>query len=149
MPKSSNTSPTVTSKARAETCTGLSVTNFETVGATSLLTTVEDLARWGDNFYHPRVGGAALVAQLQCGKLNSGKDLDYAFGLVHGMYRGLATVDHDGADAGYRADLLRFPQLHFSAACLATKPRPIPGSWPARLRTFVWPTGLKSRRLPC
>jgi hypothetical protein len=32
------------------------------------------------------------------------------------MYRGLATVDHGGADAGYRADLLRFPQQHFSVA---------------------------------
>lgn len=32
-------------------------TNFDTVGATGLLTTVEDLAKWDDNFEHPRVGG--------------------------------------------------------------------------------------------
>jgi len=97
----------------------LSVTNFDTVGATSLLTTAEDLALWDENFYRPLVGGPSLVAeQLQRGKLNSGKELDYAVGLVHGKYRGLATVDHGGADAGYRADLLRFPQQHFSVACL-------------------------------
>jgi len=106
----------------------LSVTNFDTVGATSLLTTVEDLAHWDENFYHPRVGGAALVAQqLQRGKLNSGKDLDYAFGLAHGMYRGLATFDDGGADAGYRADLLRFPQQHFSVACLCNQAETNPG----------------------
>jgi len=100
----------------------LSVTNFDTVGATSLLTTVEDLARWDENFYHPVVGGDALIKQqLQRGNLNSGKELDYAFGLVHGKYRGLATVDHGGADAGYRADLLRFPQQHFSVACLCNQ----------------------------
>jgi CubicO group peptidase (beta-lactamase class C family) len=100
----------------------LSVTNFDTVGATSLLTTVEDLARWDENFYHPRVGGPAMVAQqLQRGKLSSGKELDYAFGLVHGKYRGLPTVDHGGADAGYRADLLRFPEQHFSVACLCNQ----------------------------
>ena len=100
----------------------LSVTNFDTVGATSLLTTVEDLARWDENFYHPRVGGLTLVAQqLQRGKLTSGKELDYAFGLVHGKYRGLPTIDHGGADAGYRADLLRFPQQHFSVACLCNQ----------------------------
>jgi CubicO group peptidase (beta-lactamase class C family) len=100
----------------------LSVTNFDTVGATSLLTTVEDLAHWDENFYHPIVGGPELVAQqLQRGKLNSGKELDYAFGLEHGKYRGLATVDHGGADAGYRADLLRFPQQHFSVACLCNQ----------------------------
>jgi len=106
----------------------LSVTNFDTVGATSLLTTVEDLAQWDENFYHPRVGGSELVEQqLQRGKLNSGKDLDYAFGLVHGKYRGLGTIDHSGADAGYRADLLRFPEQHFSVACLCNKGEIHPG----------------------
>jgi hypothetical protein len=68
------------------------------------------------------VGGSALVAQqLQRGKLNSGKELDYAFGLEHGTYRGLAIVEHGGADAGYRADLLRFPEQHFSVACLCNQ----------------------------
>lgn len=100
----------------------LSVTNFDTVGATSLMTTVEDLARWDENFYHPRIGGPELVAQqLQRGKLNSGKELQYAFGVEHGIYRGLHTVDHAGADAGYRADLVRFPEQHFSVACLCNK----------------------------
>jgi len=96
-----------------------SITNFDTVGATSLLTTVEDLARWDENFYEPRVGGQALVNQmLQRGKLNNGEQLDYAFGLVIGTYRGLKTVDHGGADAGYRSDMIRFPDQHFSVACL-------------------------------
>jgi CubicO group peptidase (beta-lactamase class C family) len=100
----------------------LSVTNFDTVGATSLLTTVEDLAQWDENFYRPRVGGRELVEQqLQPGRLNNGKVLDYAFGLEHGKYRGLPTVDHGGADAGYRADLLRFPEQHFSVACFCNK----------------------------
>ncbi len=106
----------------------LSVTNFDTVGATSLLTTVEDLAQWDENFYHPRVGGSEMVEQqLQRGKLNNGKELDYAFGLVHGKYRGLHIVDHGGADAGYRADLLRFPEQHFSVACLCNKGEIQPG----------------------
>jgi len=97
----------------------LSIPNFDTVGATSLLTTVEDLALWDENFYDHRVGGAALIEQLQQrGKLNSGEQLDYAFGLTLGKYKGLPVVDHDGSDAGYRADLLRFPEQHFSVACL-------------------------------
>ena len=106
----------------------LSVTNFDTVGATSLLTTVGDLARWDENFYQPRVGGEAMVSQqLQRGRLNSGKELDYAFGLRHGTYRGLVTVDHGGSDAGYRADLLRFPEQHFSVACLCNQAETSPG----------------------
>lgn len=64
---------------------------------------------------------------LQKGKLNSGKELDYAFGLVHGKYRGLETIDHGGADAGYRADLLRFPNQHFSVACLCNLAQTNPG----------------------
>jgi len=97
----------------------ISITNFDTVGATSLLPTVEDLALWDENFYQPRVGGAAMIKQmLEPGKLNNGEQLDYAFGLVLGQYRGLATVDHGGADAGYRSDMIRFPDQHFSVACL-------------------------------
>jgi len=106
----------------------LSVTNFDTVGATSLLTTVEDLALWDENFYNPRVGGRALVDRmLERGKLNSGETLSYAYGLTIGTYKGLNIVDHGGSDAGYRSDLLRFPDQHFSVACLSNTPND-PGS---------------------
>ncbi len=97
----------------------ISITNFDTVGATSLLTTVEDLARWDENFYHPAVGGDSLIQKmLERGKLNNGEQLTYASGLDIGTYRGMATVDHGGADAGYRSDMIRFPDQHFSVACL-------------------------------
>ena len=97
----------------------MSLTNFDTVGATSLHTTVEDLELWDENFYHPRVGGQPFLQQMiERGKLNNGEQLDYAFGLVVGKYKGLSTVDHGGADAGYRSDLMRFPDQHFSASVL-------------------------------
>ena len=52
----------------------LSVTNFDTAGATSLLTTAEDLAKWDANFQNPVVGGAALVAAMEArGRLNDGQ----------------------------------------------------------------------------
>jgi CubicO group peptidase (beta-lactamase class C family) len=97
----------------------LSVTNFDTAGATSLLTTVGDLARWHRNFDSPTVGGDTLVAGLlERGVLNDGRTIDYAFGVVHGTYRGLATVSHNGADAGYRAAFVRFPDQRFGVATL-------------------------------
>jgi CubicO group peptidase (beta-lactamase class C family) len=97
----------------------LSVTNFDTVGATSLHTTVEDLALWDRNFNDGRVGGPALVGGLlKKGALANGEELPYAAGLVHGTYRGLATVGHGGSDAGYRADFLRFPNERVSVICL-------------------------------
>lgn len=97
----------------------MSLTNSDTVGATNLLTTVEDLALWDENFYNPRVGGPTLIQQLQeRGRLNDGEQIDYAAGLQLGKYRGLNTVDHNGADAGYVSDMIRFPDQHFTAACL-------------------------------
>lgn len=97
----------------------MSLTNFDTVGATSLHTTVEDLQLWDENFYEHRVGGQAVIDQmLKREKLNNGKLQDYAGGLVIGSYRGLATVGHSGADAGYRSDITRFPEQHFSVSVL-------------------------------
>jgi CubicO group peptidase (beta-lactamase class C family) len=97
----------------------MNLTNFDTTGATSLHTTVEDLQLWDENFYNPRVGGPAFIQQmLERGKLNSGELQDYTSGLVLGTYKGLSTVDHGGADAGYRSDMTRFPDQHFSAAVL-------------------------------
>jgi CubicO group peptidase (beta-lactamase class C family) len=107
----------------------LGLTNFDTAGATSLHTTVEDLALWDENFYHPRVGGPSFLDQmLQRGKLNNGETLDYAFGLVVGKYKGLPTVDHGGADAGYRSDMTRFPEQHFSVAVLCNDAETSPSS---------------------
>ena len=97
----------------------LSVTNFDTAGATSLLTTVEDLARWHANFDAHTVGGTPFVpTMLQRGVLNGGERIDYAFGITHGTYRGVTTVGHGGSDAGYRAMFLRFPEQRFGVATL-------------------------------
>jgi hypothetical protein len=105
----------------------ISITNFDTVGATGLLTTAEDLAKWDENFYHPQVGGAQFIKlMLQGGVLANGQPVMsgssvYASGLTTDSYRGLRIVEHNGADAGYRADLIRFPDQHLSVACLCNR----------------------------
>ncbi len=97
----------------------LSVTNFDTAGATSLMTTVEDLVKWHANFDDPKVGGRRLVAGLlERGVLNDGRRIDYAFGISHGTYRGQPTESHGGADAGYRSVVLRFPAQRVGVAVL-------------------------------
>ncbi|MFQ5629281.1 MAG: DUF3471 domain-containing protein, partial [bacterium] len=53
------------------------------------------------------------------GKLNNGKEIDYALALVNGTYKGLKTVQHGGALGGYRAQLLRFPEQQFSVIILS------------------------------
>ena len=97
----------------------LSVPNYDTVGASSLLTTVEDLAKWDQNFYDYRIGGKSIIEQMQVpGVLNGGATIDYAMGLAVGKYKGLKIVEHSGGDAGYRSHLIRFPDQRFSVACL-------------------------------
>ena len=100
---------------------GIEMSNWEQIGDGSVLTTVEDLQRWDENFYEPRngVGDAKLMETMQeVGVLNSGKKITYASALVIGSFRGLPTVSHGGSWAGYRAQLMRFPKQHFSVACL-------------------------------
>lgn len=94
--------------------------SYSTVGPSSLFTTADDLALWDRNFYDARVGGKDLLAKMhRTGVLNSGKEIDYASGLVVGKYRGLRSVEHGGADAGFRTQMLRFPEQHVSITVLA------------------------------
>ena len=96
-------------------------TSFALVGDGGLLTTIQDLARWDENFYANRLGtrGAALVDQVTTpGRLNTGEAQTYAFGLMAGQYRGQPVIEHGGSFIGYRAQLLRFPAQHFSVAVL-------------------------------
>lgn len=97
----------------------IEMSDFEQTGDGSVFTTVEDLLKWDENFYTAAVGGRDLIADMvRPGTLDDGKPLDYAAGLFVDHYRGLKTVHHGGAWAGYRAQLLRFPDQHRSIACL-------------------------------
>ena len=79
------------------------VNNTTALGSSSLYSTVEDLAKLILNFDDARIGGQTVIEQMhQRGVLNSGEQIDYAFGLNIGEYRGLRTADtaDRGADFG-------------------------------------------------
>lgn len=98
----------------------ISIPVFDNYGATSLFTTVEDLAKWDENFYTKKVGGDAFInLMLTTGELNNKTPQNYAAGLVITNYKGYKTVGHGGADAGYRSNFLRFPEEHFSVILFA------------------------------
>ena len=100
----------------------LDVSYFEQTGDGAVHTTVGDLLKWDENFYTAQVGGKPFLAELQTpGTLTSGKTLKYAKGLFIAPYRGLPTVRHGGSWGGYRAELLRFPEQHFSVVCLCNR----------------------------
>lgn len=103
--------------------------SWDQVGSGGLLSTVDDLVRWDRNSYNRKVGGEALHKLLHTrGVLNDGTALDYAFGLVHGEYKGLRTVGHGGSFMGFRTVLLRFPEERFSVIILANLGTVNPGA---------------------
>ena len=93
----------------------IDMSNFEQLGDGSVMTTVEDLFKWDQNFEHPLVGGIDAIRQLTTpGTLNNGQQIPYAMGLFLDHYRGLKWIHHSGEWVGYRAALSRFPDQHFS-----------------------------------
>jgi hypothetical protein len=97
----------------------INVWNNDIVGQGGLMTTVEELQKWDENFYTGTVGGRGFLArQLERGKLTDGKTLTYAFGLEVLTYRGLPLVEHSGSTGGYRTDISRFPAQHTSVVTM-------------------------------
>ncbi|MFN3556637.1 MAG: serine hydrolase [Bacteroidales bacterium] len=81
-------------------------------GAGGIYTTLPDLAKWIDNFYHPRLGNMELIRKVQTSfTLNSGDTMNYAWGLVLGELNGLKMIDHGGADIAHRSMFLLFPDV--------------------------------------
>lgn len=87
-----------------------------------ILTTVEDLFLWDQNFYQNKLGdyGNELIEEmLTPGVLNNGEQVNYGFGLWFDEYKGLRRIGHAGGWAGYRSDFIQFPAQKFSVICLA------------------------------
>jgi CubicO group peptidase (beta-lactamase class C family) len=94
-----------------------SVLNYANAGATSLFTTVEDMANWLRNFEDKRVGGAAVIDRmLTKGVLADSSEIPYARGIQVDEYKGLKWIGHGGGDAGFRSDVIYFPGEKFGVA---------------------------------
>ena len=97
-----------------------SILSYSNAGATSLFTTAEDLCQWSRNFESPVVGDKEIIKRMNLmGILNNGDTITYAMGQDIGRYKGLNTIAHGGADAGYRTFLVRFPDQKFSVNVLS------------------------------
>ncbi|MBE3123507.1 MAG: beta-lactamase family protein [Planctomycetes bacterium] len=128
--------------------TNMSFTNV--YGNGGLLTTVGDLLIWNENLDTPRVGGRAMVDQLQTrGRLNDGFENEYAQGLSVSAYRGVREISHSGSTAGYQTFLSRFPDDHLSVAVLCNTTGTAPTTYAhevadlflgAKLKEVVKPT---------
>ncbi|HET6227177.1 MAG TPA: hypothetical protein VFF27_12910, partial [Bacteroidia bacterium] len=99
------------------------IMRYDLVGSGGIYSTMSDLYLWDQNFYHNKLGKGtmSLIEKLHReNALNNGRlsGIGYANGVQNGVYRGLKTVRHGGALAGYRSYLYRFPEQHFSILIL-------------------------------
>ena len=108
--------------------------NYANVGATSLFTTVEDMANWIRNYEDKKVGGPAVWDKmLTRGKLSDGTEIDYARGIMHGIHRGLKTIGHSGGDAGFASHVVYFPGQRFGVAVFSNLASFDPGATALRI----------------
>jgi CubicO group peptidase (beta-lactamase class C family) len=98
------------------------MTQLDMIGDGGIYTTVEDFFKWDQNFYNNKLGNGTkdlIDIVLTTVKLNNGKEIDYAFGLVVNKYRGLKSISHGGSFVGYKSHYLQFPEQKFSVVILS------------------------------
>ena len=89
-------------------------------GAGSMVSTVNDLAKWSEILYRGKPELAALSDFLATSeKLQSGKLSDYARGVMVDSYKGFKTVHHSGSGLGGHSQLLVVPELQLSIMLLS------------------------------
>ncbi|MBW1296406.1 serine hydrolase domain-containing protein [Aquimarina litoralis] len=89
------------------------------VGNTGIRTSIEDLSKWVINFERLKIGSKKLFDKLaNTVILKNGDTLSYAFGQRVSRYKGRKVISHGGADAGYRSQILRFPDEKLSIIVL-------------------------------
>ena len=90
------------------------------VGDGGLLTNVEDLSLWVQNYFDPKVGSKETIRTLTtAGTLNSGEKINYGFGQFHTVYRGLPVIKHSGNVSGFRAQIARYQDQNFAVIALS------------------------------
>jgi CubicO group peptidase (beta-lactamase class C family) len=124
--------------------TNASFTNV--VGNGGLLSTVGDWLIWNQNLDNPRVGGAAMVEQLETrARLNDRFVIEYGKGLNVLDYRGVREVSHGGSTAGYQTFLARWPNERLSVAVLCNTTGTAPSDYAHQIADLFLADKLKPR----
>ena len=93
--------------------------DYDMVGGGGLMSNVDDLLLWDQNFYENKLGRGTLLKEMQTqGVLNNGTQTNYGLGLFLSTYRGLPIVEHLGGLFGYWNNILRFPEKKFTVITL-------------------------------
>lgn len=90
-------------------------------GCSGVFSTVDDLAKWDENWYSQRVGGSGFTSLMSRRERFAFGKMD-AMGLgIHEAF-GLKTINYSGADIDASSFMERFPAMHFTIICLSNDP---------------------------
>ncbi|HEX6183236.1 MAG TPA: serine hydrolase domain-containing protein [Pyrinomonadaceae bacterium] len=90
-------------------------------GSGAILSTAADLVIWNDALTSGRLGAFVTGKLQEQARLNNGRKLRYARGLIVDSYPGGTQVSHSGSAAGYSAWLGRLPAEGLSVAVLCNE----------------------------
>jgi CubicO group peptidase (beta-lactamase class C family) len=110
--------------------------NYIVCGNSGVVTTIEDLYRWDQNFYSQKLdrSGKFYNLFLSTGKFDNGEDVVipwgpyalgimnthlYGFGLMHTEYNGSKTIFHPGYVGGFQSIMVRFPEDELAVILMA------------------------------
>lgn len=97
--------------------------NLTALGSSSLFSSASDMAKWLINFDSARVGGRRVMELMRTRTpLNGGSPNQYAFGILHGEWRGVPFLSHSGSWAGFVSFLAYIPEKRFGVVVLANAP---------------------------
>ena len=91
-------------------------------GDGGMYSSVSDLLRWMQELKKRGRASSDPLRQIQIrARLKSGEALPHASGLFWNRYRGRETLSHNGAVAGFQADVVHFPKEHLSVVCVCNR----------------------------
>lgn len=94
--------------------------NRETIGPGGLISTVNDLFLWDQNYDQYKVGGEKLKKlQFDKGLLNNGDTLKYGLGVNFMDYKENEAIEHSGVDLGFKNLYLNFYKQDVSIIVLS------------------------------
>ncbi|BFP40860.1 hypothetical protein FGF1_17050 [Flavobacteriaceae bacterium GF1] len=92
------------------------------VGDGGVVSSIKDLVKWENEFHSPKLFSKSFWnSMLEKGKLENGKTIAYASGLIVGEFNGETMVSHSGQNPGFSSDLVRFPEHHLSILVLGNQ----------------------------
>lgn len=83
------------------------------MGAGGIYTTLNDLAKWVQNFKNPKVGNTKIFNEMTTPYvLKNGDTTNYGLGLFIEEKNGMKIIHHGGADVAHRSMLMYFPDIN-------------------------------------